>query len=122
MYIIYLVYYGKEEITIRKVETALAAMRKKTKIKPFSIITVLLCACVVFLLIGSIAKEASELSAKKQEKAQLETQLAEQNAENEAMADKLSNGDTDELKEQIAREDGYIKPDEQLVIDVTPGV
>ena len=97
-------------------------MRKKTKIKPFSIITVLLCACVVFLLIGSIAKEDSELSAKKQEKAQLETQLAEQNAENEAMADKLSNGDTDELKEQIAREDGYIKPDEQLVIDVTPGV
>ena len=100
----------------------MAEMRKKTKIKPFSIIKVLLCACVVFLLVGSIAREASELSAKKQEKAQLETQLAEQNAENAIMDDKLSNGDIDELKEQIARENDYIMPDEQVVIDVTPGV
>ena len=100
----------------------MAKANKKRKINSFSIITVVLCACVVILLVGAIAKEASELASKNQEKAQLETQLADQNAENEVIEDQLSNGDIDELKEQKARENGYMMPDEQLVIDITPGV
>lgn len=95
--------------------------KKKKKISSFSIITVLLCSLVVVFLITAIVKEASELADKKQVKSQLETQLSDQNAENEVMSDQLSNGDIDELKEQKARENGYARPDEQIIKDITPG-
>lgn len=93
---------------------------KKKKINAVSIITVVLCACVVVLLVSLIVPEIAENVAGNKEKAQLESQLAEQNAENEAIEDQIENGDIDELVEEQARENGYIMPDEQVIIDITP--
>ena len=94
--------------------------KKKKKINSFSIIKIVLCSCLVLLIVGAITKEASEYSAKKKEKAQLESQLSDQNAENQAKEDQIENGDIDELIEEQARENGYIMPDEQVIIDITP--
>ena len=43
--------------------------KKKKKFNSFSIIKIVLCSCLVLLIVGAIAKEASEYSAKKKEKA-----------------------------------------------------
>lgn len=94
---------------------------KKKKGLPFSIITIVLCACIMGYFVFAIIGEFAEYRANTAERSQKETVLAEQNAENEIVEEEISEGDIDELAEQYAREKGYIMPDEKVCIDITPG-
>lgn len=73
----------------------------------------------VMLLVGylffSLFQNQTAVNQKKQELLALQAQLEEQNAINQEMTRSLSDGE-DAIIERIAREQGYVQPNERVFV------
>ncbi len=99
-------------------------MKKKTvnkKRKQVSIVmAVLFCAVVIYFAI-SFFNTNKEITEKKQELNELQTQYEEQLKQNEELQNTIDENDEAAIAEKYARENGYVKTDERVYIDITPG-
>ncbi len=95
--------------------------KNKKQIKPVSIIVLVVCSCIVLYFGISIAKEFSEYRQRKSERTDAISQLESQLSENEALQKAVDEGDEAAIAEKYAREEGYVMPDEQVYVDITPG-
>lgn len=97
------------------------ARKEKKKIKPVSIIAIILCSCIIFYFIYSFIKVQSEISDKSSELNSLVSVHESQVAENKELEQAISEGDENSLAEKYARKKGYAMPDERVYVDITPG-
>lgn len=99
----------------------MAKQKKKKQIKPVSIIVLVVCSCIVLYFGISIVKEAAELKRNDNELNNAVSISESQDAENKALQEALDEGDEAAIAEKYAREKGYVKPDEKVYVDITPG-
>lgn len=78
------------------------------------VMPILVLLLVGYLLIDLLHNQAA-ISAKQQELAQVQAQLAEQNAVNQELTRSLADGE-DAIIERIAREQGYAQPNERIFV------
>ena len=99
----------------------MAAKKKKKQNRTYSFIAIGLC-CAVLLYFGvRFVKAQSEINDKEAQLTELQNIYESQIAENEALEDAISEGEEDALAEEYARKKGYVKPDERVYVDITPG-
>lgn len=89
--------------------------------KPISIIVLVLCSCIVLYFVFSFIKVNREINEKEAQLTELESIHESQIAENNALEEAVSKGDEEALKEEYARKKGYVKSDERVYVDITPG-
>jgi len=94
------------------------------KSKFFSRHSRVLALLSVFLFIFSVALVMylrSDISAKEAELQMLQDELCELQMENEEIDYLINDADEAELFEHLARDRGYVYPDEKIFYNVTPG-
>ncbi len=89
--------------------------------KPISIIALVLCSCIVLYFVYSFIKVNREINEKEAQLTELESIYESQVAENDALEEAVSKGDEEALIEEYARKKGYVKSDERVYVDITPG-
>ena len=70
---------------------------------------------LILYLFASLWHNQAAISAKRQELAQVQAELAEQNAVNQELTRSLADGE-DAIIEHIAREQGYAQPNERIFV------
>ncbi|MBQ8182883.1 MAG: septum formation initiator family protein [Clostridia bacterium] len=95
--------------------------KKKKQVKPVSIIVLVLCSCIVLCIGIPIIKEIIEFKQNKAEYTDAVSVRDSQVSENEALQKAVDEGDEAAIAEKYAREQGYVKPDEHVYVDITPG-
>lgn len=89
--------------------------KNKEKKKKHSVILLVCFMMTVCYLLLSFFTLQKELKREKQELAQLQAQVQEQEAQNDVLKREIENEDDRELIERIAREElGYVYPNEQI--------
>ncbi len=99
----------------------MARKKNKSKVEPRSIIVFALCTCIVLVLLLGIVEKIGDNNAKQKEKDTLNVTLNELVSENKALEEAAKGGDEKKLAEEYARKKGYVKPDERVYVDITPG-
>ncbi len=95
--------------------------KNKKQLKPVSIIAIIVCSCIVLYFGISIVKELSEYKQNKSELNNVESIYESQLSENEDLSKAVDEGDEAAIAEKVAREEGYVMPDEHVYVDITPG-
>ena len=75
--------------------------------------------CLAFYGVISIVQMQGRIRAKQDEVAQMETRIAQQQEENDALRKQVEEGLTDEQIAAMAREQGYIMPSERVFADAS---
>lgn len=86
--------------------------------------SVLLLFVVIFILSFSVAFYVFlrvRLRGREEELANLQAQIEQVQNDNDNISYLINEADADELYEHLARERGYVYPDEKVYYDVTPG-
>ena len=99
-------------------------MKKKQankKRKQFSIVMAVLFGAAIIYFAVSFYNTNKEINEKKAELNALQTQYEEQVKQNEALQNTIEENDEAAIAEKYARENGYVKTDERVYIDITPG-
>lgn len=99
----------------------MAGAKKKNQLSSRSIIVIVLCFAILLYMGIRFVKAQSEINAKEAQLTELESIYESQVAENEELEAAIKDGDKKELAEKYAREKGYVKPDERVYVDITPG-
>ena len=86
-----------------------------------SAILMFLCIFILCFAIGLYVWLRIDLRGKEAQLAALQEELAEVQMDNDSINYLLNEADADELYEHLARERGYVYPDEKVYYDVTPG-
>lgn len=73
--------------------------------------------CLAFYGVISIVQMQGRIRANQDEVAQMETRIAQQQEENDALRKQVEEGLTDEQIAAMAREQGYIMPSERVFAD-----
>ena len=95
--------------------------KSKKQLNRVSIIAIILCSCIALYFIISFIKVNNEIKEKEAQLTELESILESQVAENKSLEEAVSKGDEDSLIEEYARKKGYVKSDERVYVDITPG-
>ncbi len=93
-------------------------------LKLFGRRSAILMFIVIFVLCFSVAFYIFlrlRLRTRESELAELQAQIAEVQMDNDNINYLINEADADELYEHLARERGYVYPDEKVYYDVTPG-
>ena len=99
-------------------------MKKKQankKRKQFSIVMAVLFGAAVIYFAFSFFNTNKEINEKKSELTELQNQVSEQHQLNEELQNTIDENDEAAIAEKYARENGYVKTDERVYIDITPG-
>ncbi len=83
-------------------------------------IKIVLVLFVIFSIINITAKQI-ELSKKEKILEEKKAELAALQVSNEELQQLLESGTQDELVERILRENGYVKSDERVYVDIPKG-
>lgn len=96
--------------------------RKKAKNKGFlvALMFTLIAAIAIYFVVTFISVN-NENSKKKEELEQLQSQYEQQIQQNKDLEKTIKENDEAEIAEKYARENGYVKTDERVYIDITPG-
>lgn len=89
--------------------------------KPANVVAIVLCAAMLVYFAYSFVKIRVDIKSQQAQLEALQTQYKQQLAENEALQKAIDEGDEEALAEQYAREKGYVKQDERVYVDITPG-
>lgn len=73
--------------------------------------------CLAFYGVISIVQMQGRIQAKQDEVAQMETRIAQQQEDNDALRKQVEDGLTDEQIAAIARQQGYVMPSERVFAD-----
>lgn len=97
--------------------------KKKTnkKRKQFSIVMAVLFGAAVIYFAISFFNTNKEINEKKAELTELQNQYDEQVKQNKELQNTINENDEAAIAEKYARENGYVKTDERVYIDITPG-
>ena len=97
--------------------------KKKTnkKRRQFSIVMAVLFGAAVIYFAVSFFSGYKENKEKAEELAGLQTQLEELEQQNKDIEKTIKENDEAAIAEKYARENGYVKTDERVYIDITPG-
>lgn len=95
--------------------------KKKNQLNSRSVIVIVLCFVLLLYMGIRFVKKQSEINAKQAQLTELQSIEASLAASNEEVSAALKDGDKDELAEEYARKKGYVKPDERVYVDITPG-
>lgn len=104
----------------RKVIT-MKKKRVNKKRRQFSIVMAVLFGAAVIYFAISFFNTNKEINEKKAELSELQTQYEEQVKQNEELQNTIKENDEAAIAEKYARENGYVKTDERVYIDITPG-
>lgn len=99
-------------------------MKKKKankKRRQISIVMALLFGAAVIYFAISFFNTNKEINEKKAELTELQNQYEEQVKQNEELQNTIDENDEAAIAEKYARENGYVKTDERVYIDITPG-
>ena len=100
-------------------------MKKKRvnkKRKQIRIVMALIFGAALIYFAVSFYNTNKEINEKKQELNELQTQYEEQIKQHEVLQNTIDENDEAAIAEKYARENGYVKTDERVYIDITPGV
>ena len=78
-------------------------------------------AVLAIYFVISFISETNENKQKKEELEQLQAKYEQQMQQNQELQDTIEENDEAEIAEKYARENGYVKTDERVYIDITPG-
>ncbi len=97
--------------------------KKKTnkKRRQFSIVMAVLFGAAVIYFAISFFNTNKEINEKKAELTELQSQYDEQVKQNKELQNTIDENDEAAIAEKYARENGYVKTDERVYIDITPG-
>ena len=96
--------------------------RKKTKEQSFFMTLVFTAAVALAIYFAvSFFSGYKENKEKAEELAGLKTQLEELEQQNKDIEKTIKENDEAAIAEKYARENGYVKTDERVYIDITPG-
>ena len=97
--------------------------KKKTnkKRRQFSIVMAVLFGAAVIYFAISFFNTNKEINEKKAELTELQNQYDEQVKQNKELQNTIDENDEAAIAEKYARENGYVKTDERVYIDITPG-
>lgn len=73
--------------------------------------------CLAFYGVISIVQMQGRIQEKQNEVAQMETRIAQQQEDNDALRKQVEDGLTDEQIAAIARQQGYVMPSERVFAD-----
>lgn len=73
--------------------------------------------CLAFYGVISIVQMQGRIQEKQDEVAQMETRIAQQQEDNDALRKQVEDGLTDEQIAAIARQQGYVMPSERVFAD-----
>lgn len=93
----------------------------KKLLKNHSVVLLFMGIFLLCFAIGLYIWLRLDLRGKEKQLADLQAQLAEVQMDNEGVNYLINDADTDELYERLARDRGYVYPDEKVYYDVTPG-
>ena len=99
----------------------MAKEKKKNQLSSRSVIVIVLCFVLLLYMGIRFVKAQSEINAKEAQLIELESVNESLVAENDELEAAIKDGDKDELVEKYARKKGYVKPDERVYVDITPG-
>ncbi len=99
----------------------MAKENKKNQLNSRSVIVIVLCFVLLLYMGIRFVKKQSEINAKQAQLTELQSIEASLAASNKEVSAALKDGDKDELAEEYARKKGYVKPDERVYVDITPG-
>ncbi len=99
----------------------MAKEKKKNQLSSRSVIVIVLCFVLLLYMGIRFVKAQSEINAKEAQLTELESVNESLVAENDELEAAIKDGDKDELVEKYARKKGYVKPDERVYVDITPG-
>lgn len=99
----------------------MAKEKKKNQLNSRSVIVIVLCFAILLYMGIRFVKKQSEINAKQAHLTERESVLESLSVANEEVSAALKDGDKDELAEEYARKKGYVKPDERVYVDITPG-
>lgn len=99
----------------------MAKEKKKKQLNSRSVIVIVLCFVLLLYMGIRFVKKQSEINAKQAHLTERESVLESLSVANEEVRAALKDGDKDELAEEYARKKGYVKPDERVYVDITPG-
>lgn len=97
-----------------------AAKRKKGKRRTSFIMTIVFITASILFIISIVALN-KEITAYKREVSALESQCEKQEAENDVLQSMIDSGNQEEYKEQLARQNGYIKQGDRVYQDIASG-
>lgn len=96
--------------------------RKKTKEQSiFMTLVFTVAAALAIYFAVSFFSAYKEINEKKEELSALQTQKEEQVQLNKDIEKTIKENDEAAIAEKYARENGYVKTDERVYIDITPG-
>ena len=101
----------------------MASKKKKNakRMAPVNVVAIVLCAAMLVYFAYSFISIRADIKSQQAQLDALQAQYEQRLAENEALQKAIDAGDEEALAEQYAREKGYIKQDERVYIDITPG-
>ncbi|MBQ7638695.1 MAG: septum formation initiator family protein [Clostridia bacterium] len=94
---------------------------KKKFFSRHSRILALLTAFILVFSVALVMYLKSDISSKQTELRQLQQELEEVENQNKEIEHLINEADEAELFEHLARERGYVYPDEKIFYNVTPG-
>ena len=94
------------------------ATKKKTGVKSSLLTKIILLAAAIFVGV-QVWMLHGKITAAKAEEAALAEQIALQQEENDALRRQLDSADDPNLIEEIARDDGMVRPGEKVFYDVS---
>lgn len=96
--------------------------KKKASNKGFLLALVFTAtAALAIYFVFTFISVTNENKQKKEELEQLQTKYEQQMQQNKELQDTIEENDEAEIAEKYARENGYVKTDERVYIDITPG-
>ena len=96
--------------------------RRKTKKQSIFMTLVFTAAAALAIYFAvSFFSAYKDINEKKEELASLQTQYEEQVQQNKDIEKTIKENDQAAIAEKYARENGYVKTDERVYIDITPG-
>ena len=97
------------------------ARRKNKKVNYLMTLVFTVAAALAIYFAVSFFSSYKEINEKKEELANLQTQKEEQVQLNKDIEKTIKENDEAAIAEKYARENGYVKTDERVYIDITPG-
>jgi cell division protein FtsL len=91
------------------------------KAKRISVVLAVIFIAVLIYFAVNFFSVRKEIRAKEEELAEIATQYQEQLKQNDELQKTIDENDEAAIAEKYAREHGYVKTDERVYIDVTPG-
>lgn len=89
------------------------------RIKKAGFLTKIVILALMIYMATSLLELRGQIQAHQEQQEQLSAQVTAQTEENDRLADAIANSDDPDMLEAVAREKGFVRPGETLIVDVS---